>query len=275
MKIRIKGFILGFICLMIIGFFPNGTLIPISGHSSTADSYPPPETPTIPQETPNIPSQIPPLYLPIIMNPQFHYYAQAEHTESTIYGVWASIKTPDPKIREPIFSYVSINIIAPDGKWVETGVRKKAYYCVPRFIYAIQPGSPVTEFLSPAPTIGVSYQYKIEKVTDGLWSLTIMELNGIVIVSEFISNGGMNVGTKIQVSGEVSSPAKLNDLGISDVTSLKWKMANGNWSYWNSWDYGVYEPPPYYIENLPPFDFNNVRARGNNGNPVPPSAPCP
>jgi len=222
-----------------------------------------------------VPLQISTIFLPIIMNPHSRWYAQVEHFESIIYGVWASIQTPNPAIREPHFSYASINIIASDGKWIETGIRKMSPDCVPRFVHAIQPGGPVTVLLSPKPTVGTFYQFKIEKYTDGLWTLFIMQTNGTVIYSTYIDNPGMNYGTRIQVSGELNSPFKLNDLGISEVTSLKWKMVNGNWGYWNWWEEGVIENPPYQVVGIPPDINNNVRLSGNNGNPIPPGAPCP
>jgi hypothetical protein len=73
----------------------------------------------------------------------------------------------------------------------------------------------------------------IEKISDGNWFLRIMETNGTVIYSTDIENPGMDYGSRIQAVGEVNSPLMLNDMGISGLLSLKWRMANGNWSYWD------------------------------------------
>jgi hypothetical protein len=248
----------------------NVSFLNLDGSTSLLNPSPP-----IMQNIPIGPLQGSYIFLPIVMKPKDRYYAQAEHFESIIFGVWASIQTPNPAIREPYFSYASINIIAPDGKWIETGVRKMTPDCTPRFVYAKQPGGPVNVLLSPMPNIGVSYQYKIEKFTDGLWTLNIMLTNGTVIYSTYIDNPGMNYGTRIQVSGEVHSPNALNDLGISDVITLKWKLVNGNWSLWNGWARGVDDDPPYRVIGIAPDTNNNVRVSGNNGNPILPGAPCP
>lgn len=268
-------FVLGVIFLVLFGQSTNASMFSLERNKPLLITNPPLEAAFIHHRPIYVPLQGSIIFLPIIMNPPARWYAQAEHFESIIYGVWASIQTPNPVIREPYFSYASINIISPDGKWIETGIRKMSPDCVPRFVHAIQPAEEVTVLLSPLPTIGVSYQYKIEKHTDGLWTLYIMQTNGTVIYSTYIDNLGMNYGTSVQVSGEVNSPAKLNDLGISNVTSLKWKMVNGNWGYWNGWVPGIVNFPPYWVEGIAPDGSNNVCLSGNNGSPVPPNAPCP
>lgn len=269
-------FVLGVIFLFLFGHSTSASLFSLEKYKPLLINHPPSEATFIHHGPIYVPLQGFVIFLPIIIkNPPARWYAQAEHFESIIYGVWASIQTPNPVIREPYFSYASINIIAPDGKWIETGIRKMSPDCVPRFVHAIQPGAEVTVLLSPLPTIGVSYQYKIEKYTDGLWTLYIMQTNGTVIYSTYIANPGMNYGRRIQVSGELNSPRKMNDLGISDVTSLKWKMVNSNWSYWNGWHEGIIDNPPYQVIGILPDVNNNVRLSENNGNPIPPGTPCP
>jgi hypothetical protein len=51
-------------------------------------------------------------YLPIALKGKDRFYAQAEKS-GVFFGVWSTIETPDPAIREPVFSYASINIIDP------------------------------------------------------------------------------------------------------------------------------------------------------------------
>jgi len=244
-------------------YFPSQkSLTPIT------NPYPPPATPSIPQQGSNT------IFLPVILKPQDRYYAQVQK-DGQFYGVWATIETPNPVIREPYFSYASINIIGPDGKWIETGLDKGLYTdCIPKFIWAIQPGT-LMVVLSPLPTVGMAYQYLIEKITDGQWSLQIITTSGYVIFNTNINNPGLNFGTKIQATGEVNSVSKLNDMGVAGLLYLKWKMANSNWSYWNGYTNGVVNFPPYQIVGVPPDPSNNVQISGNNGNPIPPDAPCP
>lgn len=213
------------------------------------------------------------IYIPIIMNPKTHYYAQVIKY-GTFYGVWATIETANPAIREPFFSYTSINILDNEGKWVETGwVKSSTSGCVPKFSWAIQPGT-ANIIPSPLPSIGVAYQYKIEKISDGNWRLQIMTTNGVVIYSVDISNPGMNSGVSLQAVGEVDSITKQNDMGVSGILSMKWKEVNPFWYNWDGWSFGVKDYPPYTIVGLQPNPNNNVQVSGNNGNPTPPNAPC-
>ncbi len=64
-------------------------------------------------------------------------------------------------------------------------------------------------------------------------------------------------------------------MGISGLLSLKWKYSISQWTYWNGWNSGVVDHPPYSIVGIPPDANNNVQISGNNGNPIPPGAPCP
>jgi hypothetical protein len=84
----------------------------------------------------------------------------------------------------------------------------------------------------------------------------------------------MNSGDQIQAVGEVMSQTMINDLGISGILSLKWKDAS-IWHTWDGWFHGTIDYPPYQIIGISPDINNNVQVSGNNGNPIPPSAPCP
>lgn len=213
-------------------------------------------------------------FLPIIFRSRSHYYAQVIKS-GTFYGVWATIETANPAIREPFFSYGSINILDNYGRWVETGWIKGTFTeCVPKFTWAIQPGN-VNIITSPLPTVGVAYQYLIYKISNGNWGLNIMRTDGTVIKSVNIYNPGMNYGSSLQAVGEVDSVSKINDMGISGILSLKWRDSNSQWFYWNGWIYGVIDNPPYNIIGVGPNPYNNVQIYGNNGNPIPPGAPCP
>lgn len=213
-------------------------------------------------------------YLPIIFKPRSHYYAQV--TKSGIfYGVWATIQTANPVIREPLFSYASINILDDYGRWVETGwIKGSITGCVPKFTWAIQPGS-VNIISYPLPSVGIAYQYRIHKISNGNWTLTIMRTDGTVIQSVNIYNPGMDYGSSLQAVGEVDSVSKINDMGVSGILSLKWRDISLNWFNWDGWNYGVIDNPPYHIVGIQSNPYNNVQIYGNNGNPIPPGAPCP
>ncbi len=256
--------LLSFVIILILIAAIEIALFHIDG--SAQEPYPPPGTPHVGADQYKI-------YLPIVFTSRTHFYAQAQK-DGEFYGVWATIETADPAIREPIFSYASINIVAPTGQWVETGwIKSPISGCVPKFSWAINPG--VANIIdTPRPTIGVPYQYMIEKISDGNWRLRIMETNGIVIVQEDISNVGMDSGSIIQAVGEVDSVGKLNDMGVSGLVSLKWK-SQSTWFYWGGWNLGVQDYPPYRIVGVTADPNNNVQISGNNGNPVPPDAPCP
>lgn len=102
-----------------------------------------------------------------------------------------------------------------------------------------------------------------------------MTTNGVVIVSVDISNPGMNSGIGIQTVGEVHSISIQNNMGVKRILSLKWREVNPSWHYWNGWNFGVRDYPPNAIVGLQPDPNNNVQVSGNNGNPIPPNAPCP
>lgn len=207
------------------------------------------------------------------MRPNSHFYARIEK-RGTFYGVWGTIETANPALREPLFSYVSLNIISPDGKWIETGWTKASNHgCVPKFTWATDPGTPY--FIeSPRPTVGIAYQYSITKVSDGNWKLQIMQTNGTVIVDSDIPNPGMNSGNAIQALGEVDSLAKINDMGVSGLLSLKWRNQSGVWSLWNGWDSDT-QDSPYGLMPITLDPDNNIQVFGNNGTPIPPQSPCP
>lgn len=98
---------------------------------TSSSGYPPPgeveSKPLIFQQTGNpLVVDEPKTFLPFIIKSPIttHFYAQAEK-QGVFYGVWAIIETADPVIREPLFSYASINITGPGGHWIETGWIKK------------------------------------------------------------------------------------------------------------------------------------------------------
>jgi len=63
-------------------------------------------------------------------------------------------------------------------------------------------------------------------------------------------------------------------MGVSGLKSLLWKDISSSWYSWNGWQNGIVDSP-YQIVGIPPDINNNVQVYGNNGNPIPPSAPCP
>jgi len=218
------------------------------------------------------------IYLPIVYTPEntmTHYYAQV-NKQGTFYGVWGIIETADPVIREPKFSYSSINIIGPSGQWIETGwIKSSTSGCIPKFSWATQEGNGQAQIIeNPLPTVGVSYGYILQRTSPGYWKLWITRTDGVVIVNVDILNTGFNFGDQIQALGEVDSPTRLNDMGVSGLKSLLWKDISSSWYSWNGWQNGIVDSP-YQIVGIPPDINNNVQVYGNNGNPIPPSAPCP
>lgn len=227
------------------------------------------------------------VYLPLvektIESQQTNFHAQVQK-RGVFYGVYAKIFTAAPVIREWFdpqiannFSYASINIVAPNGGWVETGWFKGPFppsNCIPKFSWATQEGGGAAHIIdSPVPTIGMEYQYQIEKISDGYWRLWIMDTNGYVIFQQYISNPGMNSGDVIQAVGEVGSINKINEMGVSTISGLLLKDSI-QWSSWNGWSTGVVDIP-YNIDGVLPDVDNNVVVYGNNSNPVPPDAACP
>jgi|WetSurMetagenome_2_1015567.scaffolds.fasta_scaffold453410_1 hypothetical protein len=95
------------------------------------------------------------LIFPVIIAPQTNFHAQTIKN-GEFYGVWATIDTATPVIRESGFSYASINIIS-GAQWVETGwSRSSIHGCIPKFLWAIQPG--YGNYIdSPLPTVGTAY----------------------------------------------------------------------------------------------------------------------
>ncbi len=202
-----------------------------------------------------------------------HFYAQAKKN-GTYYGVWATIETADPKIREVYFSYASVNIIN-GTKWVETGwVKSSTSGCVPKFSWAIQPGT-ANIIDSPRPSVGVAYQYQITRNSPGSWKIRIMNTGGLVLWQTDVTNTGLNSGAEIQAVGEVDSANKKNDMGVSGLLSLKWRDSASIWYNWNGWALGVVNNPPYSVVGVTGDPNNNVQVRGNQGTSVPPGAPCP
>jgi hypothetical protein len=114
----------------------------------------------------------------------------------------------------------------------------------------------------------------IFRVSPGNWKIWILNMSGNVIVDIDVPNPGMNYGSLIQGGGEVSSRNKLNDMGISDITSLLWKRLDDTWQSWYSWDYGTVDSP-YWARGIQQDPNAYIKIGGNQGNPIPTDAPCP
>ncbi len=120
MGIKTNRLLFGFLLLVFFNYLPRELLsskwIPLN----LTDPYPPPTTPSSPQQGSNS------LFLPSVLKfqQQTRYYAQV-YKQGEFYGVWATIDTPDPAIRELLFSYASINIQRPlwkMGRKMEIGL---------------------------------------------------------------------------------------------------------------------------------------------------------
>jgi hypothetical protein len=79
----------------------------------------------------------------------------------------------------------------------------------------------------------------------------------------------------LQGTGEVHSLNRANDMGISDISSLLWMRQDNIWQPWGSWVVSRVDNPPYWITGNPNDPNAYMRVGGNQGNPVPPDAPCP
>lgn len=245
--------------------------------------YPPPEqaeaTPTVlPQSRSLLFVSEHTLFLPLLSKSEstrIRFYAQISKV-GTFYGVWGTINTAIPVIREPRFSYSTINIVGPEGHWVETGwIRSSISGCIPKFSWATQEGGGIAHIIeTPLPTVGVAYWYIIERTSPGNWKLWINRTDGSVLVTVDIPNAGFDYGDRVQAGAEVDSPTRTNDMGVSSIRSLHWMDIGGSWHAWNGWGPGTIDSP-YHIDELPPDVDNDVIVYGNNGNPIPPEAPCP
>lgn len=122
--------------------------------------------------------------------------------------------------------------------------------------------------------MGVAYQYLIENILPSNWVIRIARIDGAVLITVYISNAGFDHGDRIQALGEVDSATRLNDMGVSGLMSLLWMDSETLWHSWNGWQRGVVDSP-YAVVGVSPDVNNNVQVSGNNGNPIPPAAPCP
>ncbi len=66
----------------------------------------------------------------------------------------------------------------------------------------------------------------------------------------------------------------VTNMGVSGLLSLKWMDINGQWHPWNG-PSSQHVDQPYNLFPVAPDTNNNIQVSGNNGNPVPPGAPCP
>ena len=103
----------------------------------------------------------------------------------------------------------------------------------------------------------------------------ILNMSGYVLVNLDVSNPGMDYGVTLQGTGEVHSLNRANDMGISDISSLLWMRQDNIWQPWGSWVVSRVDNPPYWITGNPNDPNAYMRVGGNQGNPVPPDAPCP
>lgn len=196
----------------------------------------------------------------------------------TYYGVWAIVETADPKIRDGVHQYTTIHVIDTAAyKFVEAGILKgPPTQCIPKFSWAVQPGS-ANPIPTPVPTIGQAYQIAVYRnlTQNGVWYVWHADLSGTPLMPTItVSNPGFNFGNRISAAGETHSPNHLNDMGIAGLRALKYMDAQGFWYDWNG-NYQLFENRPYRAVPLPPDVLNGLQVSGNNGNPVPPGAPCP
>lgn len=263
------------ISLIVLIWFlqPNTSIFPPTKASQIAVFYSDHPFYNLKQEP--LETQVSRVYLPIIIKPRDHFYVQGINLGNTYYGVWANITTADPKIREELFSYASINIRSINNMWIEAGwIKSPIYGCVPKFLWATQPGigNPIT---SPQPVVGHAYGYMIYRVSPGNWKIKILNMSGYVLVEIDVSNPGMDYGLELQGTGEVHSVRKWNDMGVSNISSLLWRRFDGVWQSWGSWSEGIVDDPPYSINGIQ-YDPNAyIQVSGNQGNPIPTDAPCP
>jgi len=227
----------------------------------------------VPESKATVNQQI--VYLPVVLKNYMgkdHYYAQG-YKIGIFTGIRASITTADPVIRENGFSYASINISDSNGLWVEMGWTKAPFTdCIPKFSFATQPGTPVL-LAGAYPVVGRTYQYQIAKVSDGYWNISYKDLNGSLIYETTLHNPGMDSATLVQAVGEVESLNAINDMGVSNMVDLKFRNTSNIWYSWNGW--ASLKDIPYHIVGITSDPSNNLQVYGNNGNPVPPNAPCP
>ena len=211
-----------------------------------------------------------------------YFYAKAQKS-GTFQGVSARISTAIPSIKEEEHAYHTINIQNKTmGKYVEVGWIRTPYSnppCQPQFAWATQENNPVTganvHFVDwPIPTVGVSYDYYIYKKSDGAWWFEVRKTDGTYMIPPMtILNSGFNNGDFIEAGGEIVSLSGTNDLGVSNLKSLSWRDANGNWSSWGG--YLTRINAPLVLAGLNPDANNNIQVYGNQGLAVPPGAPCP
>ncbi len=211
-----------------------------------------------------------------------HYYSGVRKSGG-FNGVAATIGTPIPAIREWFFSYSTINIVEPCGtcasgvKGVEIGiVRGPLSGCTVKFAWSSSDLNWTTQFINnPLPVVGHDYRFYIFRVLPNKWRLQIWENMtmlyehpGDLTVS---GNGGFNSGQSITANGEVDSPNRYNDMGVSDFRSLAWMNSGWGWTPWNGWDQPINPVVPYVRYD---YDNNNIQVYGNNGNALPPGSPC-
>lgn len=140
-------------------------------------------------------------------------------------------------------------------------------------MWAIQPANQHNYIPNVAPQIGTAYQYFLYRTGAGVWRFQVARLDGVVIVNQVINNAGLD-GGQLAAGGKVLSPAHQNDMGVAGLLSLRYMNDQNQWVPWNG-PFSTLEDRPYHVVEINPYDGNNIQIYGNNGNPVPPGAPCP
>ncbi len=216
------------------------------------------------------------------LSSQTHFYAGARKN-GAFYGVAATIGTPIPAIREPNFSYSTVNILrsctgCPIGlAGMEAGIIRGLHTsCIPKFSFSTSDlGWSNRPIDSPRPVVGVAYRFYLFRISTNRWRWQVWQ--GMTKIYEhpgdisITANGGFDSGTYISANGEVDSPNRYNDMGVSDLTGLSWMTSGLLWNSWNGWNTSLNTGPPYVRYD---YDGNNIQVYGNNGNPLPPGTPC-
>ncbi len=203
--------------------------------------------------------------------PLLRDYAIAKKT-GTFYGVQGTIDARAPVLREPGFSYVSVNVRDDLLHWVEAGITRDSGTCDVKFVYATGPDGIGISIDDAVPAFGHAYTFKIFRAGVGVWQLEIRDEGGALVTAPIGITYGMDYGTEIQAAGEVLSLTQVNDLGDARVRELQWFDSDLLPHYWDSWTQD--DGQPYYVEGIAPDTDYNVRVYGNVGNPIPDGSPC-
>ena len=165
-------------------------------------------------------------------------YAWANLYSGSYDGVKGSISTAIPGVRDGPSGFSSEVIWmtpATTPGTVEVGWRTmEPPYQNPRWYTGYYDNSGTWQMTwEGSPTVGVSYEYKIEKNASGAWDISI---DGYLIRTR---NTIMTVGSVVQAGGEVTKydPAVDNAMGISIIRNMRYKRPSSDvWFTWSGWD---------------------------------------